>query len=207
MAVAAVPKLQELAKLRNPVVFAKACWPHINLYSKQREVLWSYRDNVETYVPAGKMLGKDFLAGIGNVWAFTVHSEVRVVLTSVKWDHTDVAWAEVRRFIDTSVVPLRAEFGGPLVVKDAEIKKMLVGKEIDQFSYLKRLVSETGEGLSGHHAAHTFCTIDEASGVPDTVYSAVMGWAKRLLCIFNPNPCQNFVRRAVDGGDMPYTDE
>jgi hypothetical protein len=145
------------------------------------------------------------------VWAVTTHNEVRVVLTSVNDAHTSVAWSEVRRFINTSVVPLRAEYGGPLVVKDREIQKVVLGKEIDRFSYLKRLVSETGEGLSGHHAAYTFCTIDEASGVPDTVYDAVKGWAKRLLCIFNPNECHNFARRAVDYhdqyGDLVYSGE
>lgn len=189
-------------KFYDPVVFAKACWPHINLYDKQREILYSYRDNLETYVPSAKKMGKDFVGSIANLWAFLVHDKVRVILTSVAWDHTDVLWREIEERLDTSAIPLRAEKGGPLLVLDAEINKLVRGKEACKISYLKRMVSETGEKLSGHHAPHTFCTVDEASASTDMVYDAIKGWANRMLFIFNPNECQSFVRRNTDAGDL-----
>ncbi len=56
--------------------------------------------------------------------------------------------------------------------------------------------------MAGHHAPHTLCIIDEASGVDQVVYDMQQGWAKRLLVISNPNPTQNFFYKAVEAGDL-----
>ncbi len=112
------------------------------------------------------------------------------------------------RFIDTSVIPLNSKDGGPLVVLDMEIRKLIParnkgGKKVrDKISYIKGIVSEKGEGLAGHHAPSTWAIVDEASGVPDITYTQMMTWARHLLAIFNCNDCNNFVRRAVDAGDV-----
>lgn len=74
--------------------------------------------------------------------------------------------------------------------------------EVNSISYLLGMVSEKGEGMAGHHAAHTLAIIDEASGVDDQVYEQVRGWAKRILVIGNPNECENFFKKAVKGGDI-----
>lgn len=44
-------------ELRDPLKFAKALWPKVTFYDKQREIIYSVRDNDETFVPAGNMLG------------------------------------------------------------------------------------------------------------------------------------------------------
>ena len=42
-----------LAKLAtDPLRFVATCWPDMQLYEKQREVLLSVRDNIETFVHA-----------------------------------------------------------------------------------------------------------------------------------------------------------
>lgn len=41
----------------DPIAFVRLVWPKIKLYDKQREILYSVRDNDETVVPAGNMLG------------------------------------------------------------------------------------------------------------------------------------------------------
>lgn len=136
-----------------------------------------------------------------------------MVTTSVRADHLDVLWGEMNRFIDTSVVPLHAKDGGPLVVLDMEVRKLVTvgrGKNRrrvrDKISYVKGIVSEKGEGLAGHHAPATFAVIDEASGVPDVSYTQMMTWARHLLAIFNCNPTNNFVKRAVEAGDQEMPD-
>lgn len=203
-----LPDGTRLQKLKDPVVFAKVFWPKVKLYREQREVLWSFRDSVETYVPAGNMLGKDFLGGIGALWAVLVHPVVRVVTTSVADDHLDVLWGEIGRFIDTAVIPLRKEDGGPLVVNHHHVRKLIPnptgrGKPVvDKISYLKGMVAAKGEKLAGHHAPATFGIMDEASGIEDVAYTQMMTWCKRLLAIFNCNPCVNFVKRAVEAGDL-----
>jgi hypothetical protein len=35
---------------RDPVMFAKLLWPHVYFYNKQKEIMYSVRDNVETLV-------------------------------------------------------------------------------------------------------------------------------------------------------------
>lgn len=50
------PELREHWR-KEPMAFKHACWPDIHFYRKQIEVVHSVRDNIETYVPAGNMLG------------------------------------------------------------------------------------------------------------------------------------------------------
>jgi hypothetical protein len=39
--------------VHEPIAFVKLLWPNVKLYNKQREVMESVRDNVQTFVPAG----------------------------------------------------------------------------------------------------------------------------------------------------------
>ena len=49
---------------QDPIRFCGYFWPDYNIYDKQREIMYSVRDNYETIVPAGNELGKDFIAGL-----------------------------------------------------------------------------------------------------------------------------------------------
>jgi hypothetical protein len=81
-------------------------------------------------------------------------------------------------------------------------------------SYMKGIVSEKGEGMSGHHVApksglawadgipRTLFVADECSGIPDVVYDMACGWKKRALIIGNPHRCTNFFYRGVKAGDL-----
>jgi len=69
---------------------------------------------------------------------------------------------------------------------------------------LKGQVSGKGEGLSGLHADFTLAIGDECSGVEDIVYNMFQGWADHMVWIGNPNQCQNFWRRNIKAGDLPY---
>jgi hypothetical protein len=185
----------------DPIQLARLLWPDVRFFDRQREIVYSVRDNDETMVPAGNMLGKDFVAGFIALWFFMVHREVRVVTTSVKDDHLRVLWGEIDRFIKTSAYSLTTDRGGPLLYNHHEIRKVVDG-QLDKHSYLLGTVSKSGEGLSGHHAKNTLLIMDEASGVDDTAYSAGQGWMQKLLVIGNPNECNNFFRRGVKEGDL-----
>lgn len=192
---------KQLQRLKDPLVFAKMLWPRVRWYREQKEILYSVLETRETFVPAGNQLGKDFVGGFIALWWFLTHRECRVITTSVKDDHLRVLWGEINRFIQTSQIPLLEKEGGPLIKKFRDIRKLIDGRECE-ISYIRGMVSEKGEGLAGHHAEATMCLIDEASGVDDIVYTQQATWAKRLLVIGNPMPCQNFFKMAVDGGDL-----
>lgn len=186
----------------DPLGLQRVLWPSVQFYDKQVEILESLRDNDETVVPAGNMLGKDFVAGFAALWVFLTSAEpVRVVTTSVKDDHLRVLWGEIGRFVQSSSVPLSSKEGGPLVLNHRDIRRV-TGGQVCPISYLRGMVSERGEGMAGHHAARTMLVIDEASGVDDLVYTQGDTWARKKLIIGNPNECQNFFRRAVKAGDL-----
>ncbi len=176
-------------------------WPHVTFYDKEWEIIYSVEDNDETYVPAGNMLGKDYTAGFIAVKQFLCNEEVRIITTSVKDDHLRVLWGEIGRFIQSAAYPLERDKGGPLIINHRDIRKVVRGEEC-KISYLRGMVSEKGEGMAGHHAKYTLMIGDEASGIDDLVYTQGDTWAKKKLFIGNPNPCENFFKKAVKAGDL-----
>jgi len=187
-------------KAMDPVQFVKLCWPEITLYRQQRQIMYSVQDNIDTVVPAGHQLGKDFVSGLIVLWFFVAHHPVRIVTTSVDGTQLEgVLWGEIRRFLQTSKYKL------PIVINHLHLKKTFNG-EVDGLSYVLGRVAARGEGLSGHHIArkeygtpHTLAVIDEASGVDPVSYEKMIEWAHRRLIIGNPYNCDNFFKHAVKG--------
>lgn len=161
----------------------------------------SVADNVETFVPAANMMGKDFVSSLVVLWFVLTRHPVRVVTTSVKDDHLRVLWGEIGERVRTCKYKLEAKDGGPLVVNHREVKKVIRGQRCP-ISYLIGMVSERGEGMAGHHARHTLLVGDEASGLDDTVYAQGCTWAKRRFFIGNCNPTENFFKKYVEAGDQ-----
>ena len=195
---------------RKPLKFARMFWPDVTFYREQRLVLESLVDSDETYVSAGNMLGKDFVAGFAVVWFFLTRHPCRVVTTSAKADHLRVLWGEIGQYIASCKYPLEVERGGPLKVNHLELRKF-VGKLQCPKSYVKGLVSspDTIAAMQGHHIANTgdgvprtMFVSDESSSVPDDYYKMASTWANRCFVFGNPWPCQNFFRRGVKAGDL-----
>lgn len=192
------------SKVMDPVKFVELCWPDINLYDKQREILYSVRDNEETYVPAGNALGKDFVAALAVLWFFVSRRPAKVVTTSVKGDQlNDVLWAEIRRFIDTSRYRL------PILFNHLHIRQLRSDGTLEPRSSLTGQVAKQGESLLGRHIEvgldgipRTMVMIDEASGVANQTYESADTWAHRKLITGNPYPTTNFFRVAVQLGDL-----
>jgi hypothetical protein len=194
-----------IARLRDPREFKNVFWPDVAFYSKQLEIIESVRANDCTVVHAAMGMGKDFVAGFIALWFFLAHHPVRIVTTSVKEDHLRILWGEILRFIDTAAVPLKVDKGGPLIVKEKELRKTVDGL-VCKISYVRGMVSKKGEGMAGHHAPHTLFIGDEASGIDDATVDPVEGWAKKQLLFGNPNPCNNFFRRYCREGDLEEPD-
>lgn len=204
--------------LTDPVKFVKLCWPHIRLYDKQVEIMYSVRDNDETIAVAGNQLGKDFITGLIVLWFFCSRSPCHVVTSSAGMKQLErVLWGEMGQFIKTSKYPL------PIVVNHLLIRQRGMDGEVDPKSYIIGLVTNEEENLQGHHlprgrtalenfAGHgidcdpnlprTLAVFDEASGIDDRYYNATDTWAHRKLIIGNPLPCTNFFYRGVKEGDI-----
>lgn len=168
---------------------------------------------------AGHKLGKDFIGGLIAVTFFLTRHPCRIVTTSVDGKQLEgVLWGEIRRFIQTSRLPLELERGGPLVCNHLHIRKCY-DKRVDGRSYLiGRTVGERGEGLSGHHlerpadgSPSTLAMVDECSGARAGIIDKMSEWAHRMFMVGNPYECANEFKWAVKGrpnsedrgGDIP----
>lgn len=188
----------------DPVQFVALNWPEIVLYDKQREIMYSVRDNDETFVPAGNQLGKDFVSALIALWFFCSRRPAKVVTTSVKGDQlNDVLWGEIRRLVESSKYELPIQFNH-LRIRQRRENGTLVGN-----AELVGQVVKQGEALLGRHLARgkyglprTLCIFDEASGMETSAYESSDTWAHRKLVIGNCYPCSNFFFNGVEGGDL-----
>ncbi len=195
--------------IEDPIAFGKKHWPDVTFYNKQLEAIYSVRDNLQTVVVAGNMLGKDFVAAFIILWFFMTRHPCKVVTTSAKEDHLRVLWGEIGNFIRTSDYPLTVEKGGPLIVNQREIKKIVDGEKCE-LSYIIGKVASPDKiaGMQGHHLPmrpHTLFVPDECSSVPHDYFKMARTWFHRMLAIGNPWPCDNFFKWAVHG--EPGTDD
>lgn len=205
-------------QVADPIKFSRLLWPHVRFYKEQEDLIYSVVENKETICVAGNELGKDFTAGFLVLWWFLTRHPVKVVTTSADFSQLEaVLWGEIRRFIQSSAIPLIHTKGGPLVVNHLHLRKLIPGtKEICGVSYAIGRVAKKGEGMLGHHVTEdssvftddgiprTFFVADEASGVDDVTYDRSTTWADRKLIIGNPFPCTNFFYKKVETeGDKP----
>lgn len=196
--------------------FLRLCWPDITLYKEQRDIIYSVRDNIETYVPAGNKLGKDFVGAFIALWFFCTRRPARIVTTSVSESQLiDVLWGEIYRFIQLSKFELPIHYN---------IKKIRQVTEDGVFVPRCELVAKVvkqGEGLLGRHletygnpkqggdgmnCPRTLIIFDEASGIDDRTYESCLTWSHRRLIIGNPWPCSNFFYKGVTAGDLLLKD-
>lgn len=209
-----------------PLEVLSYLWPDVELYDKQREMVLSVRDSVETIVVAGNQLGKDFVAGyiclsfflwpmlyfspkyVAEVESFRTpkndpHTR-RIITTSVASYHLAVLWAEIGWWARTCKQDL---FSGSeaILMLDKQIRFVQesgVEDERNLRNYMKGQVSAKGEGMAGHHAMYTLGVVDEASGMDDEVYDRFRGWTKRRLLFGNPEACENRFKEHYKAGDL-----
>lgn len=194
-------------KILDPLEFAKLCWPHVTFYKQQKEIIYSVRDNDETFAVAGNMLGKDFVAAFIVLWYFVSRQPCRILTTSVKDTHLDILWGEIGWFIRESKYPLEAKHGGLLIINHHHIRKMYKGERCPLSKVIGQVASDiTAESMQGYHIKQTgdgiprtMFVADEASSLPDSYYTMADTWANRKFVFGNPWECQNFFKHAVKG--------
>lgn len=217
-------------RLARNLTFGRLYWPHIRFYDKQREMIESVQLNRETFVVAGNQLGKDYVAAyialtfflrpqlyfdpeyVAEIekWRrpgqkeYQLHT-TKVISTSVKEEHLINLWGEIGTLATTSATPLMDKHGGPLIFNERLVRWGEERFEANNpLCYLKGMVSASGEGFSGAHAAYTLLIVDEASAVDENVYIHSQGWAKKILAFGNPWPCAktHWFRKGIEGGDI-----
>lgn len=201
--------------LKDPMCLIRVLWPHIKLWSREEELVYSMWHNRHTICVAGNMLGKDFTTALGVLGFFLTRPVCRIVTTSVDGTQLSaVLWGEIRNLLNTSRVPLESTAGGPIVVNDLHLRKVFTsGPQKGQMcglSYVLGRVAAKGEGMLGHHLAEerayddpkTMFVGDEASGLDQINIERAETWADRIVLIGNAYQCTNYFFTGSEAGDV-----
>jgi hypothetical protein len=151
-----------------------------DLWSKQREILESIRDNKRTAVPACHAPGKSHLAARVVAWWGSVHppSETRIVTTATNYRQVrGVLWPQIRRVINSH------NLRGHCFTTEWQIDGELIADGFSAYNH-----DETA--VQGVHAPHLLVVVDEAGGITPTLgralESLMTGGHTRLLVLGNP---------------------
>lgn len=157
------------------------------LWSKQIAILESVRDNRRTAVPSAHETGKSFTASRAVCWWLDVHpaGEAFVVTTAPTAPQVRaILWREINR----------AHRKGQLAGRTNQTEWWL-NDEIVAFG--RKPADYDPTAFQGIHARYVLVVLDEACGVPESIYQAANSLAanqhSRILAIGNPDdPSSHF---------------
>jgi hypothetical protein len=162
-----------------------------HLWSKQREIAESVRDNRYTAVQSCHDAGKSFVASRVVSWWLSVHphGEAFAVTTAPTAAQVSaILWREIRR------AHKKGKLHGYITSGAVPEWKLPDGEQI---GYGRKPADEDQAAFQGIHALHPLIVVDEACGVPKTLFDAVdalaTNEAARVLAIGNPDdPSSHF---------------
>lgn len=174
----AVPPEQEYR--RDPVLWAKKV-ARLDLWSKQRQIMESVRDNPKTAVKSCHQVGKSLTAATVVSWWLSVHAPGTAFAVTTAPTFTQVRsilWREI------GAIHARADLAGKTNQTEWKINEQLVA--------IGRKPSDHNQhGMQGLHAQHMLAVIDEGCGVNKMMYDSILtlvaGTGGRILAIGNPD--------------------
>lgn len=177
-----------IARIRtDPVWFATEILGE-SLWSKQRAILESVRDNPRTAARSCHGVGKTFTASVVVPWWLAAWPDEAVaVVTAPTWLQVkEQVWREIHARLGKSKI------GFP----PANLTDLTLG---DNW-YAIGLSTDKPERFQGFHAGHLLLLVDEASGVDERIFEAGEGFltadGARILLIGNPTQLAGQFHRA-----------
>ena len=173
---------QQAAWRRDPAKWAADRLGGARLWSKQRDIVASVVENRRTAVKSSHGTGKSWTAGMIAAWWIDTHpaGEAIVVSTAPTYKQVHaVLWEEIRKQHRTGQLP------GVVTLDDEwKIDGMLVGMG-------RKPADHDEHGFQGIHRRYVLAIIDEACGVPKSIYTGVEAITTnadcRILAIGNPD--------------------
>jgi hypothetical protein len=167
------------------------------LWSKQREIRESVRDHRYTAVHSCHDAGKSYVASDCIAWWVDTHPEDEVFAV---W--TAPTYAQVNAIIGRELRAAHTQAGlaGRVTLDD----RWIIGDRL--VGYGRKPADHDGSAFQGIHAKYVLVVIDEAGGVPkslfDAVDSLVTNEHARVLAIGNPDdPESHFAKICEPGAD------
>ena len=150
----------------------------VELWSKQREIIESVRDNARTAVRSCSAAGKTALSGCVALWFLCAFKPSTVLITGKSFRQIkEQLWREIRTRHAGALRPI----GGNVTQ---------TGLDLAEDWFALGFSTDEPDRITGFHNQHVLVIVDEASGVNDEVYGAIdnplsSGWT-RLLLLGNP---------------------
>lgn len=165
---------------RDPVAWAEER-AGLELWSKQKEILESVRDNPNTAVHSCHSSGKSFISAVATVWWIDVHpvGEARVVTTAPTSTQVDaILWYEIGK--------LHRRLGLPGV---CNLRTWYIGRQLIALG--RKPPDHQEAAFQGMHAKYLLVIYDEAYGIPKSLWDEGASLASneysRQLAIGNPD--------------------
>jgi hypothetical protein len=147
---------------RDPVLWAREV-AGTELWSKQRQIVESVRDNKKTAVKSSHQVGKSFTAALVVAWWLSTHEPGTAfcVTTAPTFNQVrSILWREI------GAVHARAKLPGKCNQTEWSIGNQLVA--------IGRKPSDHNQhGMQGLHAEHMLAVIDEGCGVNKMMYDSI----------------------------------
>lgn len=132
----------------------------------QRAVMTDVANHRLTSVRSGQGVGKTGLEASLVIWYLCCRPNCRVVCTApTKQQLNDVLWAEVAKWLETSMVKN--------LLKWTKTKVYMIGHEKRWFATARTATKP--ENMQGFHEDYMLFIVDEASGVADPIMEASWG--------------------------------
>lgn len=155
----------------------------------QREVMQAVAEKHRRLsIRSGHGVGKSSCASWLMIWYLLTRYPCKVVVTAPTASQLfDALFAECKRWIKELPSPLR----NLLEMKSDRIE--LAASPTEAFISARTSRSESPESLAGVHAEHVLLVVDEASGVPESVFEAAYGSmsGKNATTILLGNPTRS----------------
>lgn len=173
--------------LREPDAWARER-AGIELWSKQRQIIESVRDNSRTAVHSCHEIGKSFVAATTVCWWLDTHvpGEAFVVTTAPTAPQVKaILWREINRIHDRAALKGRTN-----------LTEWYMGGELVAFG--RKPSDYNNNAFQGQHARYFLVVLDEACGIPKNLWDSASTLAanpktSRQLAIGNPdNPVGEF---------------
>jgi hypothetical protein len=190
-AIAELRKSSRKAAYRtDPVLWAKDVLG-IHLWSKQREVALSLRDNKRTAVKSCHNAGKSKLAAILACWWVATHpvGQAIVVTTAPTYQQVHgIIWREISKHHQ-----LAKEHGQGLPGYITQSDKLNIQTDEGSFQagWGRKPADSNMHGFQGVHERYVLVIVDEACGINETLWTAIEAITTtgdaRILAIGNPD--------------------
>ena len=163
--------------VKDPVAFAEH-WLGEKPWAKQRKILKALKDNRQVAVRSCNASGKTYTAALAAIWWLMAHEEALVLTTAPSERQVKNAlWLEIREIWERN----KDLIGGKLTQTRLELANK-------RFAY--GFSTNMAERFQGFHNENVLIIVDEASGVREFVYEAILGLMTsrnaKILLIGNP---------------------